>query len=138
MQMPDPRVHVDFNGVGEDGRLAALRSHADKPEALEPGVVVRLFDEDGNSALGRVAETGERDLVWITVLWDSWSPHGIILEGDAEQLPPLTMAPGTVHQTVWPYWIQAAGALDRPDNLLLLEHWVHIRLVDTGEPATSA
>jgi hypothetical protein len=133
--VPDARVHVDFNGVEDDGRVAALRSHADTPEALDPGVVVTLFDEDGNTALGRVAEIGERDLVWITVLWDSWNSHGIVVEGDAEQPAPLTMAPGTARHTVWPYWLRSAGAHDRPDNLLVL---CQIDLVDTGEPAMSA
>jgi hypothetical protein len=133
--VPDPRVHVDFNGVEDDSRLAVLRSHADNPEGLEPGAVVSLFDEDGNSALGRVIETGERDLVWITVLWDSWSPHGILLKGDAGQPPPLTMAPGTASHTVWQYYLRAAGVPGRPDNLIVL--W-QIHLVDTGEPAMSA
>ena len=136
--MPDPRVHVDFNGVEEDDRIAVLRSHADHPAALEPGTVVRLFDEDGNSAQGRVAEIGERDLVWITVLWDSWSPHAIVLEGDPEQLAPFTMAPGTARHTVWSYQRWAVDLHDRPAHRRQDLATYQVHLVNTGEPATSA
>src|SRR5216683_880392 len=77
--MPDTRIHVDFNGVQEDGRIFALRRHADDPDALDAGSEVQLWDEDGNTALGRVAELGDRGLVSIEVVPWSWylltGPH---------------------------------------------------------------
>lgn len=138
--MPDPRVHVDFNGVDEDGCIVALRSHADNPEALELGTVVRLFDEDGNTALGRVTAIGERGLVWITVLWDSWSGHDTAFEGDPEQPAPFTMAPGTARHTMWLYQRRSRDlhgpAVHRRWDAARYEPVIH--LVSTGEPATSA
>lgn len=72
--MPEPRIHVDFNDIQEDGRISALKRHADIPEAVEPGALVALWDEDGDTAQGRVESVGERDLVEIEVLMDSWIP----------------------------------------------------------------
>jgi len=74
--VPDPRVHVDFNEVDEGGHVAALKAHVDRPDEVRVGTVVRLFDEDGNTALGRVDSTGPGDLIGAAVLWDSWSPGG--------------------------------------------------------------
>lgn len=70
--MPDARIHVDFNGIQEDGRITALTRHADDPSAVRPGALVVLWDEDGNTAQGRVVEVGDRDLVHIDVLLDTW------------------------------------------------------------------
>jgi hypothetical protein len=71
--MPEtPRVEVDFNDFEADGRLGALTSSADNPSALAPGVLVTLWDEDGNTAQGRVAELADRGLVWIDVLRETW------------------------------------------------------------------
>jgi hypothetical protein len=71
--MPDiPRIEVDFNDFEDDGRLGALASSADDASALEPGVLVTLWDEDGNAAQGRVSELGDRGQVWIDVLRPTW------------------------------------------------------------------
>lgn len=72
--MPDPRIHVDFNGIQEDGRIFALRRHADVPAAVVPGASVQLWDEDGDTVQGRVVALSERDLVEIEVLEESWQP----------------------------------------------------------------
>src|SRR6266851_574080 len=84
--MPDTRIHVDFNGVQEDGRIFALRRHADDPDALDAGSEVQLWYEDGNTALGRVAELGDRGLVSIEVVPGSWQPG----------TPPMLMPPPVV------------------------------------------
>jgi hypothetical protein len=70
--MPEPRIHVDFNGIQEDGRISALARHADVPSAVLPGTLVKLWDGDGNTANGRVAELGDGGLVRIDVLLDTW------------------------------------------------------------------
>ncbi len=74
--MPDPRIHVDFNGIHEDGRLDVLTRHADDPSGVLPGALVELWDEDGNSALGRVIGVGERDLAQVEVMLDTWRSDG--------------------------------------------------------------
>lgn len=73
--MPRTRVHVDFNDVEEDGRIGALAESADDPSALVPGAEVTLWDEDGNTAQGRVVELADRGLVWIDPLRATWRSH---------------------------------------------------------------
>lgn len=70
--MPEPRIHVDFNGIQEDGRITALTRLADEPSAVEPDALVELWDEDGNTAKGRVVELGDRGQARIKVLLDTW------------------------------------------------------------------
>jgi hypothetical protein len=69
--MPDARIHVDFNDI-EDDSLTALVRHADDPSALAPGVRVTLWDEEGNTAEGRVIELGERGVVRIALISGTW------------------------------------------------------------------
>jgi hypothetical protein len=73
--MPSPRVHVDFNDIEDDGRIGALVDSADDPSELQPGAIVTLWDEDGNTAQGRVAELADRGLVWIDLLRHTWRSH---------------------------------------------------------------
>lgn len=70
--MPETRIHVDFNDVEDDGRIVALRRHADNPSAVHPGAVVELWDEDGNAARGRISELQARDIVLLDIMWDTW------------------------------------------------------------------
>ena len=70
--MPNARIHVDFNDMEDGSRLVALRRHADSPLAVQPGGLVELWDEDGNTAQGRVVELQPRDIVLLDVLWDTW------------------------------------------------------------------
>lgn len=71
--MPEmPRLEVDFNDFADDGRLGALRSSADNPSALALGELVTVWDDDGNTAQGRIVELADRDLVWIEVLRETW------------------------------------------------------------------
>lgn len=70
--MPENRIHVDFNGVEDSDRIVALRRHADSPSAVHPGALIELWDEDGNTAQGRVVELRDRDIVLLNVMWDTW------------------------------------------------------------------
>lgn len=66
-----PRVHVDFNDMDQQGRFFVL------PEDIEDGTLglgsnVVLVDEEGNSALGHVAELMERGQALIAMAAGSW------------------------------------------------------------------
>lgn len=67
-----PRIHVDFNGLQDDGCLIALRRHADRPSAVVPGTRVVLWDEEGNTAAGRILELGQREQLRIQVELRTW------------------------------------------------------------------
>ena len=69
--MPDTRVHVDFNDI-QHGRLRALSRNADDPSAIAPGAQVELWDDDGNTAQGRVVELADRGLVWFELIRGTW------------------------------------------------------------------
>ena len=69
-----PRVHVDFNDLDTDGRFFVL------PDDVEGGVLglrseVVLVDEEGNSALGHVAELRERGRAIIVMAAGTWRSH---------------------------------------------------------------
>jgi hypothetical protein len=72
--MPDterPHVHVDFNDMDPEGRFFVL------PEDVEGGVLglrsaVVLVDEEGNRALGHVAELMERGQAIVAMTAGSW------------------------------------------------------------------
>lgn len=69
--MPDTRVHVDFNDI-RHGRLRALSRNADDPSAIAVGGQVELWDDDGNTAQGRVVELADRGLVWFELIRGTW------------------------------------------------------------------
>src|SRR6266542_1635364 len=72
MPGPDrPRVHVDFNDMDQEGRFFVLPDDVEDG-ALGPGSAVMLVDEEGNSALGRVAELMERGRAIIAMTAGSW------------------------------------------------------------------
>jgi hypothetical protein len=70
--MPDTRLHVDFNDTRQDGRLRGLSRYADDPSAITPGAQVELWDDEGNTAQGRVVELGDRGLVWFELISGTW------------------------------------------------------------------
>jgi hypothetical protein len=88
--MPDiARLEVDFNDFDDDGRLGALVTSAEDPSALAVGALVLLWDEDGNTAQGRVVELAERGRVWLDVLRPTWHSGR---DGTAEQVVAAALA----------------------------------------------
>jgi hypothetical protein len=106
--MPEPRVHVDFNDIEEDGRLGGLTRNADDPSALQRGTRVVLWDEEGNSAEGLVAELGDRDLVWFEVVPDTWrSWHENSVDSPDHEYPVPSRDAVMIY--IWSAW--AAGGI---------------------------
>jgi len=136
--VPDPRVHVDFNEVDEDGLVAVLRTHAEGPDELSVGTVVQLFDEDGNTALGRVDSTGPNGLLWTAVLWDSWSAGGSA-HGEHDQETLWSLDTRTPDRLGWELLSVSASGWT-VINLRVgraSSHQPTVHLVSSEEPATS-
>jgi hypothetical protein len=115
--MPSTRVHVDFNDIEDDDRIGALTDDADDAGALVPGALVTLWDEDGNTAQGRVAELADRGLVWIDLLRNTWRSHPEERQHAASGYAPLTafgvvsITGGTAPTTLvaWPLVFSLSG-----------------------------
>ena len=83
--MPDHdivRVSADFNELDEDGRLHVLTRQADRPGALRTGALVRLWDEENSTMLGRVVELAEHEMAVIQTIRGTWHNPGPAPTGD--------------------------------------------------------
>ena len=79
--MPDQeqvRVSADFNELDEDGRLYVLARQANQPNALRVGALVRLWDEEDSTMLGRVVELPEPDTAIIQTIPGTWHNSDVI------------------------------------------------------------
>lgn len=65
------RVHVDFNDMDQEGRFFVLPEDVEDG-TLDPGSAVVLVDEEGNNALGHVAELMERGQALVAMTAGSW------------------------------------------------------------------
>jgi hypothetical protein len=97
--MPDTRVHVDFNDI-RHGRLRALSRNAEDPSAIAPGAQVELWDDDGNTARGRVVEVADRGLVWFELIRGTWRDPVDPPESDPQQGLTWWLGSGVVLSTV--------------------------------------
>lgn len=71
---PLPRVYVDFNDLGTDGRLYARLEDSDRP--LEADSQVILWDGEGNYADGQVVAVAERGDAELAMVPGSWRQDG--------------------------------------------------------------
>jgi hypothetical protein len=70
MDPDEPRLRVDFNDADDSDIIRTLRRNA-TPNSIGVGDQVRLYDDEGNAALGCV-ETADAKTVSVKVIWSTW------------------------------------------------------------------
>jgi hypothetical protein len=64
-------LYVDFNDLDEDRRVPAYLVRENAAEDPQPGAVVELHDDEGNSCLGYVIERHGDDVL-VQPEWTTW------------------------------------------------------------------